>query len=137
MTPGSAPLSLYPRWLRGALLSVALLHDVAIFVAAVGAFNFTPPSVARALVPDWLFVGMLMVGALAGIVGAVTRKSIIEMVGVVLMAFGMFTWAVSAFTQPMPTPYSFTVGAAFFAEGFALLWRGFGVLVGVFLRVRN
>lgn len=127
----------YPMWVRGGLLVAALLHDTAIIVAAVKAINFTPPSVQSALVPDWLFVGMLFLGGVAGILGATTRKAVVELVGVSLMAFGMFTWAVSAFSQPMPGPSSFTVAAAFLAGGFALVWRAFGVIVGVYLRVRN
>ncbi len=135
--PDAAPRP-YPLWLRVAVLACALGHDTSIIVAGVWAFNFTPPTVREALGPiDWVWVGMLIAGGLCAAIGAILRKTAVEITGCILMAFGMFTWSVSALTQPMPTPTSISVGAAFFAGGVAILWRLFALLVGSFLRVRN
>ena len=115
-----------------------MLHDLTLVIAAMYAIDYTPPTIAESLGSlDIVWVVMLLSGAVAGLVGSLTRKAAIEVPACVLMASGMITWAVAAITRVNTTPTTATISAALAAGGLAVMWRMFGVLVGVYLRARD
>lgn len=128
----------FPPWVRKTFIVTSFIHDCSILCTGVAAYLYTPFSVSLTLGPvEWVWISMLFMGAVLGIYGSILRATVVELVGCILMASGLFTWAVSAVTQPNATLTSAAVAAAFFAGGTAIIWRLIAVLVGRFLRVRN
>jgi len=119
-------------------MAVSVLHDIALFMTGFYSTQLAPTSINQALgLLDQLWIAMLMIGAILGFIGAVFRKSIVEIPGCVLMASGLMTWSIAYITQNSHDPTSYAAGAAFAAGGFAVIWRTLGVLIGVYIRVRD
>lgn len=130
----------YPRVLRAVILASSLVHDFLVILVAYYSLQYIPPSVSESLGNaglDMVWALMLAIGGICGIYGALRTQASIEVTGCVLMISGKVTWAVAAITQISVTPSTPAIAAMLAAGGFSTMWRMFGVMVGLYLRVRD
>lgn len=132
--PSLQPVPEYPRVFYIIMKLLAVLHDLLIGTVGV-ALHFVPTVAITTSLGKFATVldGLLVIGALLGIIGNVTERQAVQITGSVSMAAALATWAV-AIVSTTHTAGALAVAGVFFAGTIGISWRIFGVIVNLFVR---
>jgi hypothetical protein len=128
---------LYPRILLVGISTAAVVHDLLFIAVGVNAYTYTPLALRSVGDLYWLWASVMAVGGLLGASGVVSKHSTLEITGCFFMGCGMLTWSVAALTNSVSLQTTILATSIFAASAMALAWRVLGIVLGLYLRVKE